>query len=117
MLELLGKYEKQIGYVILGILVVYGFIWISTRQPQIPADLKTTIDSLTKVNQQLLKHQQQIDNTIDSISDNVGEVDSKISNIKEKTTIIREYYHEQASAASKYTPTQIDSFFKARYHF
>lgn len=108
---------KTILYVIGSILFLYLFIFLLTRKPQIPADIKATIDSLTNVNKQLVEKQNQINNTIDSINNNVDEVDFKINNIKEKTTIVREYYHEINQQANKYTPTQIDSFFKARYSY
>ena len=117
MLELLNKYKKQIGYIIIGLWLIYGTIWLSTRQPQMPADIKATIDSLTNVNKQLIEHQKQIDSTIAVYETKVNEVDFQIDNIKEKTTIVREYYHEVGQQAGKYTPTQIDSFFKARYNY
>ena len=55
MLELLNKYKKQIVYVIVGLVLLYGIIWITTRKSQIPADLKASIDSLTVVNKKLMK--------------------------------------------------------------
>ena len=82
-----------------------------------PADLKATIDSLTRVNATLVEHQKQIDSTIKVYETEVKQVDDQIDNVKEKTTIIREYYHEQSQAASSYTPTQVDSFFKTRYGY
>ncbi len=45
------------------------------------------------------------------------QIDNQVDNIKEKTTIIREYYHEIGQQAAQYTPTQVDSFFKARYNY
>jgi hypothetical protein len=117
MLELLNKYKKQIGYIIIGLWLVYGTVWLSTRQPKMPADIKATIDSLTNVNKQLLEKQKQIDSTIAIYETKINEVDFQIDNIKEKTTIVREYYHEVGQQVGKYTPTQIDSFFKVRYNY
>lgn len=117
MLELLNKYKKQIGYIIIGLWVVYGVIWLGTRQPQMPADIKATIDSLTAANKQLLEKQKQIDSTIAVYQTEIDQIDFQVSNIKEKTTIVREYYHEVGQQAGKYTPTQVDSFFKARYNY
>jgi hypothetical protein len=117
MLELLNKYKKQIAYVIVGLFLLYGIIWIATRKPQIPADIKATIDSLTNVNKQLIEHQKQIDSTIHVYEAEVKQVDYQIDNIKEKTTIIKEYYHEQSQQVNNYTPTELDSFFKARYNY
>ena len=82
-----------------------------------PANLQATIDSLTNANKELVERQKQIDSTIKVYETEVQHVDTKIGDIKEKTTIIREYYHEQAQAVSTYTPTQVDSFFKARYNY
>ena len=117
MLELLNKYKKQIAYVIVGLFLLYGIIWITTRKPQMPADIKATIDSLTNVNKQLIEHQKQIDSTIHVYEAEVKQVDDKIDNVKEKTTIIKEYYHEQSQQVNNYTPTELDSFFKARYNY
>ena len=117
MLEFVNKYRKQIGYIVIGLWLLYGTIWLSTRQPKIPADIKATIDSLTAANKQLLEKQKQIDSTITVYETKVNEVDFQIDNIKEKTTIVREYYHEVGQQAGKYTPTQVDSFFKSRYKY
>ena len=117
MLELLNKYKKQIAYVIVGLFLLYGIIWVATRKPQIPADIKATIDSLTNANKILIEHQKQIDSTIRVYEAEVKQVDHQIDNIKEKTTIIKEYYHEQSQQVNNYTPTELDSFFKARYNY
>ena len=108
---------KLIAYIILGVIAVYGIIWIATRKPQMPADIKATIDSLTNVNKQLIEHQKQIDSTIRVYEAEVKQVDYQIDNIKEKTTIIKEYYHEQSQQVNNYNPTELDSFFKARYNY
>ena len=113
-----NKSKGKIGlYIIGGLLVLFGLLWITTRKPQMPADVKTTIDSLTNINKQLIEHQKQIDSTIDAYKAEVKQVDNQIDHIKEKTTIIREYYHEVSQQTEQYTPTQIDSFFKNRYQY
>ena len=117
MLELLNKYKKQIAYVIVGLFLLYGIIWVTTRKPQIPADIKATIDSLTNVNKQLIEHQKQIDSTIHIYEAEVHKVDFEINNIKEKTTIIKEYYHDVSQQVEHYDATQVDSFFKSRYNY
>lgn len=117
MLEFVSKYKKQILYIIGGIVFLYLFILITTRKPQMPADIKATIDSLTNVNKQLIEKQKQIDSAIVVYENKIKQVDFQINNIKEKTTIIREYYHEVGQQVNKYTPTQVDSFFKERYKY
>jgi len=113
-----NKSKGKIGlYIIGGLLVLFGLLWITTRKPQMPANIKATIDSLINVNKQLIEHQKQIDSTIDAYKAKVKQVDNQIDHIKEKTTIIREYYHEVSQQTEQYTPTQVDSFFKDRYKY
>lgn len=113
-----NKGKAKIGlYIIGGLILLFGIIWLTTRQPQMPADIKATIDSLTNVNKQLVEHQRQIDSTISAYEAEVDKVDYELDHIKEKTTIVREYYHEVSNQAEQYTPTQVDSFFKARYKY
>jgi hypothetical protein len=113
-----NKGKAKIGlYIIGGLIVLFGIIWLTTRQPQMPADIKATIDSLTAVNKQLIEHQKQIDSTINAYEAEVDKVDYELDHIKEKTTIVREYYHEVSQQTEQYTPTQVDSFFKKRYNY
>jgi peptidoglycan hydrolase CwlO-like protein len=104
-------------YGAVGLFALYGFIFVISLKPQTPANIKTTIDSLTSINNQLSKHQQQIDNIITTYETKINQINSQMDNIKEKTTIVREYYHEINKQVEKYNPTQIDSFFKARYKY
>lgn len=120
MQELLSKYKIQIKYglyAVLSLFVIYGMIYTFTPKSQIPVDLKATIDSLTKANEALQAKQLVIDSTINVYENEVEIINGMIGGITEKTTIIREYYHEQSNTANKYTPTQVDSFFKARYKY
>jgi len=104
-------------YVVAAVFALYSFILLFTPKPQIPANIKATLDSLTAVNQQLIEHQKQIDSTIADYKEEVNQIDNRVNNIKEKTTIVREYYREVGQQVTQYTPTQIDSFFKSRYNY
>lgn len=117
MLELLNKYKKQILYVIVGLFVLYGVIWISTRKPQMPVEYKAAIDSLTKANAALAAEQKKLDSAIHSYETQVENVDKEIHNIKEKTTVIKEYHHEIIQQVDHYDASQVDSFFKSRYNY
>jgi len=75
------------------------------------------IDSLTVANKELEAKQLKIDSSIHVYETEIKAIDFQVDHIKEKTTIIREYYHEQSAAASNYNTTQIDSFFRARYNY
>ena len=117
MLGLLNKYKKQIAYVIVGLFVLYGIIWITTRKPQMPAEYKATIDSLTKANAALAIQQKQLDSAIDVYETKVDKVDVQIDNIKGQTTIVKEYHHEIIEKVDHYDATDIDLFFKTRYNY
>ena len=108
---------RYILYAIGGLIVLYGAIYLFTSRPQMPVEYKAVIDSLTVANKELEAKQLKIDSSIQVYETEVKAIDFQVDHIKEKTTIIREYYHEQSVAASSYTPTQIDSFFKARYNY
>ena len=111
------NFFKYALYGAIGLFALYGFIFIVSLKPNMPAEIKATIDSLNNVNKQLIERQKQIDSTIAVYENEVKQVDFQIDNIKEKTTVIREYYHEVSQQTSQYNPTQVDSFFKARYNY
>jgi hypothetical protein len=111
------KNYKTILIVIGSLILLYGVIWLSIHKPQMPSDIKATIDSLTNANKALIEHQKQIDSTIHVYEAEVHKVDFEINNIKEKTTIIKEYYHDVSQQVEHYDATQVDSFFKARYNY
>ncbi len=111
------NFFKYALYGAIGLFALYGFIFVVSLKPNMPAEIKATIDSLTAVNKQLIEHQKQIDSTIAVYEAEVNKIDYQVDHIKEKTTIVREYYHEVGQQAGKYTPTQIDSFFKSRYNY
>ncbi len=108
---------KLISIGLLSLVALYYIILLATRKPQLPAEVKAQLDSLNRVTQQLQANQVKYDSTIHSQEEIIEGLDTHINTIKEKTVIIKEFYHEQSQAASKYTPTQIDSFFKARYGY
>ena len=108
---------RYILYVIGGLIVLYGLIYLFTPKPQMPVEYKAVIDSLTVANKELEAKQLKIDSSIHVYESEVKAIDFQVDHIKEKTTIIREFYHEQSAAASNYNTTQIDSFFKARYNY
>lgn len=108
---------RYILYGIGALIVLYGLIYVFTPKPQMPAEYKAIIDSLTVANKELEAKQLKIDSSIQVYETEVKAIDFQVDHIKEKTTIIREFYHEQSAAASTYTPTQIDSFFRNRYNY
>lgn len=111
------KNYKVILITIGSFIALYFIILLATRKPQIPAEYKAAIDSLTKANAILAAEQKKLDSTITTYETKVDEVDIQIDNIKEKTTIVKEYHHEVIQQVNHYDATQVDSFFKARYNY
>jgi peptidoglycan hydrolase CwlO-like protein len=104
-------------YIAIVIIVLYFAIQLFTTNKEISSDFKAQLDSLQKVTVTLQKQQKSYDSTLLIEQEKIKELDYQIDNAKEKTTIIKEYYHEQSKAADSYTPTQLDSFFAKRYGY
>ena len=108
---------KIIQYIAIVIIILYFAIQLLTTKREISSDFKAQLDSLQKVTVALQKQQKSYDSTILVEEEKIKELDYQIDHVKEKTTIIKEYYHEQSKAADSYTPTQLDSFFAKRYGY
>jgi hypothetical protein len=108
---------KIIQYIAIVIIVLYFAIQLLTSKREISGDFKAQLDSLQKVTVALQKQQKSYDSTISLEEEKIKELDYQIDHVKEKTIIIKEYYHEQSKAADSYTPTQLDSFFAKRYGY
>ena len=108
---------KIILYIAIALIILYYSILIFTSKPQVTLEFQRRLDSLTLVTTQL-QHQQKFYDSIISTSElKVKQLDERLDSIKEKTIIIKEYYHEKSTAADSYTNTQLDSFFAKRYGY
>jgi hypothetical protein len=117
-MQVLGNdYGKTVLYVIGGLIAMYLMIYVFTPKSELPLEYKHALDSLNRANADLIAKQKEIDEVIGKQQLELHGLDDKIGDVKEKTTIVREYYHEVSNKAAQYTPTQIDSFFKARYDY
>ena len=111
------KAFKTIGIILLSLIVLKYAILIFTPKPEVPAEVKAQLDILNWTTAQYEIDQKRYDSLLAQQGKISAELDQKINKIKEKVTIIREYYHIKSTAADKYTPTQIDSFLKSRYNY
>jgi hypothetical protein len=110
-----NNFTKKALYIAGGILLVYLMIYFLTPKPPMPIDYRESIDALVQSNNELIKHQGQIDSIIIIYSAKVDSVDNKIDSVKEKTIIIKKYYHEVSARVDTFQVSQLDSFFNARY--
>jgi hypothetical protein len=117
------KIEPLTIFAVVGIVIVMilGMLAIrdGDKKPVSPKDefIQQTIDTAAKANVELQAKQATLDSIAHSIDDKLNLLDEKVSKVKNKETIIREYYHERISQPGKYTPQQVDSFFKDRYNY
>lgn len=117
MQELGNKYGKTILYIIGGLLAIYLMIYFFTPKQEIPTEYKQALDSLTEVNKVLIEKQQELETAIENYELVLRSLDSEVKILEDKKTEINNYYGEAGKKVIKYTPTQVDSFFKARYNY
>lgn len=111
------KIDRVSLFGIVGIIVVIILVIVAVRsndvKPVSPKEefIQTVIDSAAKDNIDLQAKQSTLDSIAHSIDDKLNILDDKLSKVKNKETIIREYYHDRISQPGTYTPQQVDSFF------
>ena len=117
---LFQKYHKIIDVIlslIVFVLVVYLLVVLTTKKPSISPQIQQKIDTLEVKTKNLEHYQKQLDSLIRNQNGIIKSIDSNIKNVKEKTTIIREHYHDTIKLVNNYNYDQLDSFFKARYNY
>lgn len=117
MQEYVSKYGKTALYVVGGLILMYLMIYVFTPKPQLPLEYKHALDSLNRANAELIIKQKQIDSAIASYQSQIHDLDYAIGNIQVKKTEIHNHYHVLGDKIGKYTPTQVDSFFRSRYNY
>jgi len=81
------------------------------------SDYKKRLDSLDARSRMLEQAQTKYDSLIAEQQRVASELDIRITNIKEKTTIIREYYIKQQAKVNSMDHNQLDSFFRTKYQY
>lgn len=117
MIQMNKTNNKIVINAVIGTLLICILIYLAIPKPSMPVDLKASIDSLTVANKKLMESQNRIDSSISAYEYKIEKIDSQISNIKNKSTIINKYYTNLGQQIDQYQPTQIDSFFKSRYNY
>jgi len=117
MQEYVSKYGKTALYVAGGLILMYLMIYVFTPKSELPLEYKHALDSLNRANAELIAKQKQIDSAITSYQSQIHDLDYAISNIQTKKTEIHNHYQIINEKVGKYTPNQVDSFFKSRYNY
>lgn len=108
---------KRFVYMTAALSAVFCLILLFVSIPKQDADLKNKIKALEQQSKKLEKQQLSYDSLIRNQQALIANLDYRIHNIKEKTTVIKEYYIKQQQRVDTFTRTQIDSFFKSRYKY
>ncbi len=108
-----------VSAIALAILILFSFISVFTKKEKIKEQeyIKAQIDSINKVNLELKAKQDSLAESSKKFEDVIIKLDWKLQNVGENKTIIKEYYHEKKEKTKKYTPGQLDKFFKERYKY
>ncbi len=109
---------KFLGYVALGLFLLYWIVFILTPKVEMSAESKQAIDSLNTHIQVIEDAQKELDDKIEEYGEEINQVEKRITEIKSQKTTIKEIYHEKITAVNDYSDSELDSFFTERYgHF
>ena len=106
-------------YFILGLVAVYFIVRLATPKPALSIDerLVDKIEALEVQLEDLKAQQATLYSTDSTLLIEIWGLDDNIIEIKRKTDQIGVKYSGASAAASKYTPNQVDSFYKQRYKY
>jgi hypothetical protein len=110
------KTRRAIYLVSIALFIVCVIRLISSIKSQ-DGDYKNKIKELEAKSNVLETQQKQYDELIKQQRVQIYDLDYKISNIKEKTTVIREYYKIEKAKVDTYDYKEIDSFFRKKYQY
>lgn len=112
------KVTKPNILLILAILVLISYIWITNKRYEhtIDTKYKTEIDSLNKAISGYQQHQIILNKKISDKELIIKELDHEIDSAKQAIIQERKYYGEKIKNAGRYTPTELNSFFSERYN-
>jgi hypothetical protein len=108
---------KKVVYMTAALSAITCVILLFTLIPKKDGDLKKKLADLEERSKKLEQRQLSYDSIIHNQQELIANLDYRIDNIKEKTTIIKEYYIKEQEKVDTFTHTQIDSFFKSRYKY
>jgi hypothetical protein len=106
-------------YIILGLAAMYFLIRLATPKPtlRIDGDLVGKIENLTVQLEELKAQQATLYTTDSTLLIEIWALDDNITEIRKKTDQIGVKYNGAAAATGKYTPNQVDSFYRQRYKY
>ena len=116
-MELVKKYWKYVVGVILTIGVLYIIIYLATPKPEMSELDKYKLEQLDKNINLIIENQKKLDKQIEGYKNELSQIDSTISKVKNQKIIVKEYYKEQGEKITEMKPSEIDKLFHDRYKY
>ena len=116
-MELIKKYWKYVVGVILTIGVLYLIIYLATPKPEMSELDKYKLEQLDKDINLIIENQKKLDKQIEGYKNELSQIDSTISKVKNQKIIVKEYYKEQGEKITEMKPSEIDKLFHDRYKY
>ena len=116
-MEFIKKYWKYVVGVILTIGVLYLIVYLATPKPEMSALDKYKLEQLDKDINLIIENQKKLDKQIEGYKNELSQIDSTISKVKNQKIIVKEYYKEQGEKITEMKPSEIDTLFHDRYKY
>ena len=116
-MELIKKYWKYVVGVILTIGVLYLIVYLATPKPKMSELDKYKLEQLDKNINLIIENQKKLDKQIEGYKNELSQIDSTISKVKNQKIIVKEYYKEQGEKITEMKPSEIDKLFHDRYKY
>ena len=116
-MEFIKKYWKYVVGVILTIGVLYLIIYLATPKPEMSELDKYKLEQLDKDINLIIENQKKLDKQIEGYKNELSQIDSTISKVKNQKIIVKEYYKEQGEKITEMKPSEIDKLFHDRYKY
>ena len=116
-MEFIKKYWKYVVGVILTISVLYLIIYLATPKPEMSELDKYKLEQLDKNINLIIENQKKLDKQIEGYKNELSQIDSTISKVKNQKIIVKEYYKEQGEKITEMKPSEIDKLFHDRYKY
>ena len=109
------KYYKVIIGIVIGLFLLYWFIYFTTKKNQMSEVDKYKIQLIDEKISKINESQKKIDSTITELNKELIGLNKTISKIKKEKIIVRKVYDEKINRVDGLNDAQLDSFFSDRY--
>jgi septal ring factor EnvC (AmiA/AmiB activator) len=109
------KYYKIILAGLLGLFLLYWFIFILTPNNTMLREDRKQIKFLNNKIEEINKEQNSLELQIIELNKQVTQIETKVIRIKKDKIKVAKKYHEEIKRVDNYTELELDSFFANRY--